>query len=192
MSTQNKNPGPNSRPEITLIKKSGVNAVMSKRIFLDQEGHVSSDGSQCKMAEGTATRAVVETAGEFAKLIASCGSDQAFALDKLRDDVAVPAKITTVAKLKDSPGAIARTREYIDYRGGGPAWALIDFDTKGMPPEVAAGSKQKAACGTRFCRSRQVYNVRRACHAPARVLACIGKTRESQSAAEGVFTTTSS
>jgi hypothetical protein len=99
---------------------------------------VCSDGSQCKMAEGIATRATAETAGELAKLIASCGSDQAFALGKLRDDVAVPAKITTVAKLKDHPGAIARTREYIDYAAKGPAWALIDFDSKGMPPEVAA------------------------------------------------------
>jgi hypothetical protein len=138
MNTQKKTAGPNSRPEITLIKKSGVNAIMSKRIFLDQEGHVCSDGSQCKMAEGIATRATAETAGELAKLIASCGSDQAFALGKLRDDVAVPAKITTVAKLKDHPGAIARTREYIDYAAKGPAWALIDFDSKGMPPEVAA------------------------------------------------------
>lgn len=138
MNTQKKNAGPNGRPEITLIKKSGVNSVMSKRIFLDQEGHVCSDGSECKMAEGTATRAVVETAGEFSNLIASCGSDQAFALGKLRDDVAVPAKITTVGNLKDNPSAIARARDYIDYAAEGPAWALLDFDRKAMPPEVAA------------------------------------------------------
>jgi hypothetical protein len=192
MSTQNKNPGPNSRPEITLIKKSGVSAVMSKRIFLDQEGHVSSDGSQCKMAEGTATRAVVETAGEFAKLIASCGSDQAFALDKLRDDVAVPAKITTVATLKDSPGAIARTREYIDYPAEGPAWALIDFDTKSTPPEAAARIEAEGGMWNALLQVapglQRAARVSRA----STSLACIGKTRESQSAAEGVFTTTSS
>src|SRR4029077_815637 len=49
-----------------------------------------------------------------------------------------PAQITTSAKLKDSPGAITRSRDFIDYRPGAPAWALIDFDTKGMPPNVAA------------------------------------------------------
>ncbi len=127
-----------TRPEVTLITKCGATAVMSKCISLDQEGHVCSDGSHCKMAEGTATRAVVETAGEFAKLIASCGSDQAFALGKLRDDVAVPAKITTAAKLKDNPRAIARTREYIDYAAEGPAWALIRLRHQGY----AAGGRR--------------------------------------------------
>jgi hypothetical protein len=35
------------RPELTLIRKSGPNPVMSKRIFLDEQGEVCSDGSQC-------------------------------------------------------------------------------------------------------------------------------------------------
>ena len=42
------------KPEITLIKKRGPNPVMSKRIFLDAQGKVSSDGSQCLLAQGTA------------------------------------------------------------------------------------------------------------------------------------------
>ncbi len=46
--------------------------------------------------------------------------------------------ITTEKKLKDHPGAIARTREFIDYIPGSPGWALIDFDRKGIPPEVSA------------------------------------------------------
>jgi hypothetical protein len=56
-------------PEITLIKKSGPNPVMSKRIFLDEQGKVCSDGSQCLMAQGTATRATAETAAELAEHI---------------------------------------------------------------------------------------------------------------------------
>jgi len=32
------------RPEITLIRKSGPNPVMSKRIFLNEQGEVCSDG----------------------------------------------------------------------------------------------------------------------------------------------------
>jgi hypothetical protein len=47
-------------------------------------------------------------------------------------------KITIPAKLKDNPGAITRSRDFIDYYPGAPAWALIDFDTKGMPANVAA------------------------------------------------------
>ena len=94
------------KPEITLIKKSGPNPIMSKRIFLDEQGKVCSDGSQCLMAQGTATRATAETAAELAQHIMACGTDQAIALGALKVD---------------------------------PAWALIDFDTKDMPPNVAAG-----------------------------------------------------
>jgi hypothetical protein len=54
------------KPEITLIKKRGPNPVMSKRVFLNEQGKVCSDGSQCLMAQGTATRAAAETAADLA------------------------------------------------------------------------------------------------------------------------------
>jgi hypothetical protein len=129
------------KPEITLIKKSGPNPVMSKRIFLDEQGKVCSDGYQCSMAQGTATRAKAETAAELAEHIKVCATDQAIALGALGADLPNPVQITTSANLKDNPGAITRSREFIDYRPGAPAWALIDFDTKGMPPNVAASIK---------------------------------------------------
>ena len=72
-------------PEITLIKKGGPNPVMSKRIFLDEHGKVCSDGSQCLMAQGTATRATAETAADLAKHIMACGTDQAIALGALEE-----------------------------------------------------------------------------------------------------------
>src|SRR6516225_1454439 len=124
--------------EITLIKKSGPNPVMSKRIFLDEQGKVCSDGSQCLMAQGTATRATTETAADLAKHIMDCGTEQAIALGALRANLASPAEITTIAKLKDNPDAITRSRDFIDYCPGTPSWALIDFDTKGMPDNVAS------------------------------------------------------
>jgi hypothetical protein len=126
------------KPEITLIKKSGANAIMSKRIFLDNEGKVCPDGTQCRMAQGTATRAVAKTAADLAEHISGCGADQAIALGKLRADLPNSVNITTRAMLKDSPGAISRSRDFIDYPSEGHAWALIDCDTKGMPPKVAA------------------------------------------------------
>ena len=104
----------------------------------DEQGKVCSDGSQCLMAQGTATRAAAETAAELARHIMACGTGQAIALGALRADRPNPAQITTSAKLKDNPGAITRSRDFIDYRPGAPAWALIDFDTKGMPANVAA------------------------------------------------------
>jgi len=58
--------GPAMRPEIALIKKSGPNPVMSKRVFFNEQGKVCSDGSQCLMSQGTATRAAAETAADLA------------------------------------------------------------------------------------------------------------------------------
>jgi hypothetical protein len=111
---------------------------MSKRIFLDTQGKVCSDGSQCLIAQGTATRATAETAAELAQHITACRTDQAIALGALRADLPNPAKITTCVKLANNPGLITRSRDFIDYTPLAPAWALVDFDAKGMPANVAA------------------------------------------------------
>ncbi|MBM3491867.1 MAG: hypothetical protein FJX68_15785, partial [Alphaproteobacteria bacterium] len=126
-------------PEITLIRKGGPKPLLSKRIFLDKQGVLQSDGSQCLMAQGTATRATAETAKALAKHVAACGSDQAIVLGSLKAGLPDHVMVTVSHRLKDNPGAIARSREFIDYQAGAPAWALIDFDTKGMPVAVAAG-----------------------------------------------------
>ena len=106
--------GPAVRPEITLIKKSDPNPVMSKRVFLNEQGKVCSDGSQCLMAQGIAARAAAETAADLAEHILACGTGQAIALGALRPDLADPAEITTLAKLKDNPDAITRSRDFIN------------------------------------------------------------------------------
>jgi hypothetical protein len=124
-------------PQITLINKRDTPDLMSKKIFLDCDGKLKSDGSECRMTTGTAARAFAGTARDFARIIENCGSDQAIALGALREDLSSPIRITTKAKLDQNPGAIARARGSIDYRPGVPAWALIDFDTKGMPKEVS-------------------------------------------------------
>ena len=122
--------------QITLVKKTGSNTHMSKRIFLDENGAVQSDGSQCLMVEGTATRTEANTATAFAEYVSACGSDQAIVLGALKDDLADEVRIVTKQKLDENPGAIARTQEFIDYRPGEPAWALIDYDRKGITAEV--------------------------------------------------------
>src|SRR4051794_7498865 len=113
-------------PEITIITKRGAETLMSKRIFLDETGKLRSDGSNCLMVRGTATRALAATAADLATLIASCYSDQALALGSLKSGLPDSAAITTEKKLKSKPGAIARTRDFIDYVPGSPGWALID------------------------------------------------------------------
>ena len=135
------------KPKITLIKKRGPNPVMSKRIFLDAQGKVCSDGSQCLMAQGIATRAVAETAADLAEHIMACGTGEAIALGALSPDVADPAEITSLAKLKDNPDAITRSRDFINYSPGAPAWALIDFEA--CPPTSPPASKRPVVCGMR-------------------------------------------
>jgi hypothetical protein len=124
--------------EITLITKAGPDPVMSKRIFLDEHGQMRSDGSQCLMTRGIATRAMAENAADLAQLLAACRSGQAFVLGSLRADLPSPVTITIPHKLKEVPGAITRSREYIAYVPKKRSWALVDFDTKGMPSSVAA------------------------------------------------------
>ena len=106
------------KPEITLIMKSGPNPVMSKRIFLDEQGRVRSDGSQCLMAQGTATRATAEAAADLAQHIVACGNDQAIALGALKADLPDPAQISCEVEgqprcdnaLPGSSSTIARER----------------------------------------------------------------------------------
>jgi hypothetical protein len=125
-------------PHITLIKKCGSNPLMSKRISLDEKGVLQSDGSQCVMIQGTATRLRAATASDLATIISDCCSDEAIALGSLKDGLPNSVPITVLSKIKDNAGAISRSREFIDYHPGTPAWALIDFDTKGMPAHIAA------------------------------------------------------
>src|SRR3984893_12731139 len=123
--------------ELTVIRKCGVDPLMSKRIFLNAQGELQSDGSQCLMVQGEAERVAVPTAGKLAEVISRCPSDSAIALGALRDGLPTSVPVTVPRKLKDNPGAITRSREYIDYRPGSPGWVLIDFDTKGMPAHIA-------------------------------------------------------
>ena len=125
-------------PQITLITKRDAPALMSKRIGLDEQGKLQSDASECRMVHGTAARAPAATANDLAQIIASCGSDQAIALGALKNELADQVEVTVPKRLERHPGAITRSRKFIDYRPGFPAWALIDFDTKGMPDEVCA------------------------------------------------------
>jgi hypothetical protein len=88
------------------------------------------------MITGTAARAFVATASALAQIIANCRSNQAIALGALKADLLASVAVTIPSRLDKHPGAITRSRSYIDYRPGVPAWCLIDFDTKGMPDEV--------------------------------------------------------
>jgi hypothetical protein len=126
--------------ELTLFAKhvAGPDATPLSKVISLNGGDIHSDGSACIMSRGDARRLPVASADALARTIAGLSSLEALALGRLRPDL--PAKVAVVAQrnLNGQPGIIARTGEFVCYRDGTPGYALIDFDRKGMPAEVAA------------------------------------------------------
>jgi hypothetical protein len=124
--------------EIAVFAKD--NGPLTKRISLAPDGSVKSDGSACRMANGSARRFAFTEMSQYSDLLIALKHNEATVGGALRPDLPDEVRVVTKRKLTgDSvPGVIARNKEYINYRPGAPALALIDFDLKGMPPAVAA------------------------------------------------------
>ena len=122
--------------EITVLRK--VDGPLTKRIVLGQDGALLSDGSACMMSRGTAWRFRFDRLEQFVQLIERFGPDQAIALGRLHSDLPDQVEIVTKRKLNGTtdPNVIARSRNHIIYRPGEFALALVDYDTKGIPPSV--------------------------------------------------------
>jgi hypothetical protein len=123
--------------ELTRLTKHG--GPLTKRISLSPDGTLVKDGSACVMAHGTAERVRVAGVDALAVLIEGLTPSQALALGALRPDLPDKVDITTKKKLLNGaarPDIIARTGSNITYHG--PAYTLLDFDSKGMPIAVAA------------------------------------------------------
>jgi hypothetical protein len=122
--------------ELTIFAKSG--GPLTKRITLLPDGTVKSDGSACVMARGEARRVAIESVADLGALIERMPSNEALALGSLDSALPDPVEVVTKGKLNGAPNVIARTAEALFYRKNAPAFALLDFDTKGMPDAVRA------------------------------------------------------
>jgi hypothetical protein len=124
--------------EITLLTKD--RGPLTKRISLREDGTLNADGAACVMASGRARRVPVADVASFAHLVAKLKPNQAIALGRLRSDFANEVTIVPKAKLNGGSrrGVIARTADNLVFAKQEPAFALIDFDRKGMPNDVAA------------------------------------------------------
>ncbi len=125
--------------EVTGIAKAG--GPLTKRISLNKDGKLISDGSACVMTVGHAIRQPFDTMDDFADLLVSLDPNEAIALGAIRHDLPDTVKVTTqdrLAKLNSEapPDLIARNSTHIGYDPGRAALALIDIDTKGMPATV--------------------------------------------------------
>lgn len=123
--------------QVTIFRKSG--GALTKQIWLGEDGSLKSDGSACVMTDGSACRFVFARMQELGERIERFGSDEALSLGPLRADLSHSVRVVTKAKLNGGghPGIIARSREYLVYREGAAAVVLLDFDAKGIPPDVA-------------------------------------------------------
>jgi hypothetical protein len=126
---------------VAVVKDDGP---LTKRISLNGDGDLVSDGSACVLLRGRARRVELNSAQELADLIGSLGSSEGVVLGALRKGLPDYVEVVTKRKLNGAspPGLIARTREFIDYRAGELAFALIDFDQKAMPDSVAMRIKE--------------------------------------------------
>ena len=124
-----------SAVELTGFTKA--NGPLTKRISLAADGTVKSDGSACLMGRGTAQRVRIADIGELAAMIEQVRPDQAIALGALRSGLGERVDVVTKQKLNGQPNVIARTNADILFRKEQPALALLDFDKKGMPADIA-------------------------------------------------------
>src|SRR5215469_2270598 len=122
--------------EMTVFRKA--EGILTKKIMLTGDGRVHSDGSECVMSRGTAERVRNVDVNALAALIKNLQSNEALALGQLRPDLPETVEVVTKSKLNGAAvsGIITRTNEYLCYRPGEPAYALLDFDRKGMPTDV--------------------------------------------------------
>ena len=121
--------------ELVVFTKSG--GPLTKHIKLGSNGSIVSDGSACTMPRGKARRARITGVAELATTIAQLNSSQAIALGALRADLADEVVVVTKDKLNGAANVIARTNDAISYRTDEPAAVLLDYDTKGIPAEIA-------------------------------------------------------
>jgi hypothetical protein len=133
-------------PEIVRFTKTG--GPLTKRIRLDENGKLKSDGSACVMSQGEAWRAPVSSVSQLGALISGLNSDQAIALGSLRPGLPDKVGIATKRALNGGSraGIIARSAQNILFRSGQHGFVLVDYDTKGMPGDVAERIKRAGGC----------------------------------------------
>jgi hypothetical protein len=128
--------------ELTRFTKA--EGPLTKHISLAPDGKLKSDGSACVMALGTAQRLPIADFGELATVLEKMPSEQAIALGALRTGLPEKVQIVTKNKLNGQPNTIARTAADIVFQKGKQALVLLDYDTKGMPPDVLAEIKVRS------------------------------------------------
>jgi D5 N terminal like len=118
--------------EITVFANS--DGKLTKRIKLGEDGSLITTPA-ATLANGSARRAPITNAGDLVAIIERLNHNEAIALGALRAGLPDPVKVVTKDKLNGDATVIARTEDFVRYEKG-PAFALLDFDTKGKPADI--------------------------------------------------------
>ena len=123
-----------------LRKPSGI---LTKKIALGEDGKPKSDGSACRLVIGKASRKRMngsDPAGALAGYLNEMNSRTALALGRITAPVADECRVVAKKQLPDYDDAIPTITRTLDNFAfsDGPGWALLDFDTGGMPQSAAA------------------------------------------------------
>jgi hypothetical protein len=131
-------------PPIVMTRFTNSTGPLTKRIELAADGcSTVSDNSACSMYRGEAERVEVRSVNDLADLIGSTTTEQALALGHFDASLPQPIRIVTAENVGSTKRPhIARVNANFKYDG--PAFALLDFDSKGITPQVRAKIE---ACG---------------------------------------------
>ena len=118
----------NSGFSITLFTKA--HGILTKKIYLNPDGTLRKDSSQCFMSRGVAERVHFNNLKELADFLPTVELNQAIAHGTCGYD---NVKIVSAKKYRNQPGTIARTKDFFNYTAG-PTLAMIDYDPdEGQP-----------------------------------------------------------
>ncbi len=115
--------------EYSVFTKS--HGYLTKEIRLE-DGKIIKDASQCRMADGTVTKAKAANLEEFVGRLNNLKQHQAIALGVAAECESQEA-VRIVKKGNESSGSISRTKDFIAFSTG-PSLMLLDYDPeKGKP-----------------------------------------------------------
>lgn len=110
---------------------------LSKTISVSETGQPTSNANDCRMTSGVSFNVSVEGIKGFAEVMKALESEQALSLGTIKD-LPDGETVTVVTKncVAETDGAIARTKDYVEFAAGMPGFLLVDFDQKGMPDDI--------------------------------------------------------
>ena len=125
-------------PVVTTFSSGGKKLNKTFRLV---DGRIHKQ-SNANLYSGAARTIVVPTALGLATLLAELRPNEALCIGRMKDGREA-AQVTT--RGKEGASGISRSLAYMGFPQG-PGWLLIDVDTGGMPPDVAAQIEALGGC----------------------------------------------